>query len=34
MPTAYVLLNTEIGAESQVLEELRMIEGIEEAHSL
>jgi DNA-binding Lrp family transcriptional regulator len=34
MPTAYVLLNTEIGAESQVLKALRKIEGIEEAHNL
>jgi DNA-binding Lrp family transcriptional regulator len=34
MPTAYVLLNTEIGAENQVLKSLRRIEGVEEAHSL
>jgi DNA-binding Lrp family transcriptional regulator len=34
MPTAYVLLNTEIGAENQVLKALKRIEGIEEAHNL
>ena len=34
MPTAYVLLNTEIGAENQVLKELRRIEGVQEAHGL
>ncbi|MGO8805570.1 MAG: Lrp/AsnC ligand binding domain-containing protein [Candidatus Bathyarchaeia archaeon] len=34
MPTAYVLLNTEIGAESQVLKDLKKIEGVEEAHNL
>ncbi len=34
MPTAYVLLNTEIGAENRVLKELRRIEGVEEAHNL
>jgi DNA-binding Lrp family transcriptional regulator len=34
MPTAYVLLNTEIGAENQVLKALKKIEGIKEAHSL
>lgn len=34
MPTAYVLLNTEIGAESQVLKALKRIEGVEEAHTL
>ena len=34
MPTAYVLLNTEIGAENQVLKALRKIEGVEEAHNL
>jgi DNA-binding Lrp family transcriptional regulator len=34
MPTAYVLLNTEIGAENQVLEALRRVEGVEEAHGL
>ena len=34
MPTAYVLLNTEIGAEHQVLRALRETEGVEEAHGL
>jgi DNA-binding Lrp family transcriptional regulator len=34
MPTAYVLLNTEIGAEAQVLKALKKIEGVEEAHNL
>ncbi len=31
---AYVLLNTEIGAESRVLEALKKVEGVEEAHNL
>ncbi|HMK94897.1 MAG TPA: Lrp/AsnC ligand binding domain-containing protein [Candidatus Limnocylindrales bacterium] len=34
MTSAYVLLNTEIGAENQVLKALKKIEGIEEAHNL
>jgi len=34
MPTAYILVNTEIGAEKQVLEALKKIQGVEEAHSL
>ena len=34
MPTAYILLNTEIGAEKQVLKALQKVEGVEEAHSL
>jgi len=34
MPAAYVLLNTEIGAENQVLKELQKVEGVEEAHHL
>ena len=34
MPTAYVLLNTEIGAENQVLKALKKVEGVEEAHNL
>jgi DNA-binding Lrp family transcriptional regulator len=34
MPTAYVLLNTEIGAENQVLKALRKIDGVEEVHHL
>ena len=34
MPTAYILLNTEIGAENQVLKALKKVEGVEEAHNL
>ena len=34
MPTAYVLVNTEIGAEATVLQALKKIEGVEEAHRL
>jgi len=34
MPSAYILLNTEIGAENQVLKALKKIEGVEEAHNL
>jgi DNA-binding Lrp family transcriptional regulator len=34
MPTAYILLNTQIGAETQVLKALKRIEGVIEAHSL
>jgi len=34
MPTAYVFINTEIGSESTVLEALKKIEGVEEAHAL
>lgn len=34
MPTAYILLNTIIGAENQVLKALKKIEAVEEAHIL
>jgi DNA-binding Lrp family transcriptional regulator len=34
MPNAYVLLNTEIGAESQVLKALKKIDGVKEVHLL
>ncbi len=34
MPTAYVLLNTEIGAEARVLEALKKVDGVEEVHNL
>lgn len=34
MPAAYVLLTTEIGAESAVIEALKKVEGVEEAHNL
>jgi DNA-binding Lrp family transcriptional regulator len=34
MPTAYVLLNTEIGAGNEVVEELKKVEGVESAFNL
>ncbi len=34
MPAAYVLLNTEIGAEQDVLKALRSTEGVQEAFNL
>lgn len=34
MPAAYILVNTEIGAEKQVLRALKEIQGVEEAHVL
>jgi DNA-binding Lrp family transcriptional regulator len=34
MPTAYILVNTEIGAEKEVLKALKKVEGIEEVHNL
>jgi DNA-binding Lrp family transcriptional regulator len=34
MPAAYVLLNTEIGAENQVLRALKKVEGVGEAQHL
>lgn len=34
MPMAYVLLTTEIGAEKHVLDSLKKIRGVQEAHSL
>jgi DNA-binding Lrp family transcriptional regulator len=34
MPMAYVLLNTEIGSELNVLGALKKVEGVEEAHNL
>jgi DNA-binding Lrp family transcriptional regulator len=34
MPSAYVLLNTEIGAKKQVLKDLRQIRGVEEVYNL
>ena len=30
MPTAFVLINTEIGSEAEVLKELKKVEGVEE----
>lgn len=34
MPTAYILLNTEIGAGTEVVQELKKVEGVESAFSL
>jgi DNA-binding Lrp family transcriptional regulator len=34
MPTAYILVNTEIGSEKQVLNALKKINGVEEVHNL
>ena len=34
MPIAFVLINAEIGSESDVLNELKKIEGVEEAYSV
>jgi DNA-binding Lrp family transcriptional regulator len=34
MPKAFVLINTEIGSESDVLRDLRKIEGVEEAYTV
>ncbi len=34
MPTAFVLINTEIGSEANVLETLRTVEGVDEAFAV
>jgi DNA-binding Lrp family transcriptional regulator len=34
MPIAYVLLNTEIGAGNEVVQELKKVEGVESAYNL
>ena len=34
MPTAYILLNTEIGAGTEVVQELKKVEGVESAFNL
>lgn len=34
MPTAFVLINTEIGSEADVLKELKRVEGVEEASAV
>jgi hypothetical protein len=34
MPTAFVLINTEIGSESDVLNELKKVEGVEEPNAV
>ena len=34
MPTAFVLINTEIGSETDVLKELKKVEGVDEASAV
>ncbi|MEM2202292.1 MAG: Lrp/AsnC ligand binding domain-containing protein [Candidatus Bathyarchaeia archaeon] len=34
MPKAFVLINTEIGSEAEVLKDLKKIEGVEEAFAV
>ena len=34
MISAFVLVNTDLGAEAKVLESLKQVEGVEEAHAL
>jgi len=34
MPKAFVLINTEIGSEADVLKDLKKVEGIVEAHAV
>jgi DNA-binding Lrp family transcriptional regulator len=34
MPIGFVLINTEIGSEADVLKELKNVEGVEEAHAV
>lgn len=34
MPTAFVLVNTEIGSEVEVLKDLKKVEGVEEAFAV
>ena len=34
MPSAYILLNTEIGAEAEVVRELKKLEGVVSAYNL
>lgn len=34
MPIAFILINTEIGSENNVLESLKEVEGIQEAYSV
>jgi DNA-binding Lrp family transcriptional regulator len=34
MPTAFVLINTEIGSEADVLRDLKKVEGVDEAHAV
>ncbi len=34
MPVAFVLINAEIGAEAEVLKEIKKVKGVEEAHTV
>lgn len=34
MPIAFVLINAELGSESEVLNELKKVEGVQEAYSV
>ena len=34
MPIAFVLVNTEIGAESEVMKTIKQVEGVEEAYAV
>lgn len=34
MPTAFVVINAEIGSETEALEDVRKLEGVEEAHAV
>jgi len=34
MPTAFVLINTEIGSEADVLKDLKKVEGVDEVHAV
>lgn len=34
MPKAFVLINTEIGSEADVLKDLKKVEGVEESYSV
>jgi DNA-binding Lrp family transcriptional regulator len=34
MPTAFVLINTELGSELDVLKNLKKVSGVEEAHAV
>ncbi|MEM1550784.1 MAG: Lrp/AsnC ligand binding domain-containing protein, partial [Candidatus Bathyarchaeia archaeon] len=34
MPVAFVLINAEIGSEGEVLNELKKVDGVEEAYSV
>ena len=34
MPTAFVLINAELGSETEVLKELKQVEGVNEAYAV